>query len=164
MVSWNFGVRENGKMERFMPWLPASWKHYGHAWVRVEEPMSPSGVHDLSCGWKPCWCPWSMWWHADMGKEVFLLLLFCFALFVCFCSGINDSESQVRMRNINGFWDNRSSLPLQKRSSLNRKLLTSVLKIAIKMLKGCFSQLMTSCDRVGRTQVSLRDTGSVTMV
>lgn len=50
-----------------------------------------------------------------MGKEVFLLLLFCFALFVCFCSGINDSESQVRMRNINGFWDNRSSLPLQKK-------------------------------------------------
>lgn len=97
-----------------------------------------------------------MWWHADVGKEVFLLLLVCFAFVCLFLQWHQWLRITSAMRNINGFGDNRSSLPSQKRISLSRKLLTSVLKIVIKTMKGCSSQLMASGDRVGRTQVSLR--------
>lgn len=142
-----------------MPWLPARWKHYGHAWVPVEEPMPPRAE----------WCPWSELWLETMLMSMiyvvacwygqgsfFLLLLLCFAFVCLFLQWHQWLRITSAMKNINGFWDNCPSLPSQKRISLNRKLLTSVLKIVIKTMKGCSSQLMASGDRVGRTQVSLR--------
>lgn len=110
-------MRKDGRMERFRPWLPESYKHYGHAWIPVEKPVP---LRAEWCTWSEpwleiCWCPWSKLLQADMGEEVFVCLFFA----VVSMTQNHKWEWETLMV---------SETTPQKRSSRNRKLLTSVLK------------------------------------